>query len=824
MKVFRDRARDRGIEARTGPRGGALTLLTAGLVVGLSACSPAPTAPGAQASALSEDSAAHWTPAAHATVIATGIPGAGAVCEIGLFLPGSPFGAGGPFTAFNAPGGILAANRVLVASSSNFGETPARPDQYSGTILSIDPNGGAFTVPANFATAGGQAAGAGGRVAVYTANNAAFLNSVYHPTVVTANLTGAALPTGISLNGGNGRPWFANSPSGSAGEGTITVIDPNGAPLQGAPDPVAGGIFAGDETNRNAASTHGLTSGSLGLALLTKSPDLTGKAVFASVNADGSVVQVHVAKGVDGLAPPGTVTPLAGVDSTSMESTDPNTFARAGIVFNWVPNRTLFVADPQANRLVALDLTDDGTMFYSTSRTLSSRDFNGPIDLAPTAKEIAAPNFASNSTLGGGSDLYVLNRGDNTIVRVTIDGKVVAKRRIDVALDGFRGNGIATSSDGQTIYVTGTLPNHDGALVSLASFGAGDITPQFMSQAFGAGATDMTGVGTVLFSLNASVDEGLGPLFNAQSCNGCHDTPFSGGMGTQAGQREFLVAHMFENGSISDLDGLGGPTARAHSIAELGYDCDYPTGIPATANVSSLRNAMTLRGNGLMDTIQQGDVVKNMDAEPAAVRGHLNLLPDGRMGKFGWKANVATLVEFMGDAYRNELGITNSMVPKDEIHACGADRDSPEIDGLPLQAQVAFINTLDPVPQAADPGATCRATAGFAVFQAAGCAGCHSPTLPGRGIKIPLYSDLLVHDMGAGLADGLPQGTASGSEFRTMTLWKISERTRFLHDARATTIPAAIAAHGGQAAASAAAFSSLSAADQQSLLDFLHCL
>ena len=233
---------------------------------------------------------------------------------------------------------------------------------------------------------------------------------------------------------------------------------------------------------------------------------------------------------------------------------------------------------------------------------------------------------------------------------------------------------------------------------------------------------------------------------------------------------------------------------------------------------------MTLRGDGLMEAIQQGDVVNNMNAEPADVRGHLNLLPDGRMGKFGWKANVATLVEFMGDAYRNEIGLTNSMVPKDEIHACGADKDSPEIDGLPLQAQVAFINTLDPVQQVADAGATCRATPGFSVFTNAGCAGCHSPTLPGRGIKIPLYSDLLVHDMGPGLADGLPQGTASGSEFRTMTLWKISERTRFLHDARATSIPAAIAAHGGQAAASAAAFQSLSAADQQSLIDFLDCL
>ena len=161
------------------------------------------------------------------------------------------------------------------------------------------------------------------------------------------------------------------------------------------------------------------------------------------------------------------------------------------------------------------------------------------------------------------------------------------------------------------------------------------------------------------------------------------------------------------------------------------------------------------------------------------------------------------------------------MQPQDLVHGCGADRDSPELDALPLQAEAAFINNLDPVPQAADPGAACRATPGFAVFQAAGCDGCHSPKLPGRGIQVPLYSDLLVHDMGAGLADGLTQGIATGSEFRTMTLWKLSERARFLHDGRATTVDAAVAAHGGQAAASAAAFGSLSAADHQALMDFL---
>ena len=201
--------------------------------------------------------------------------------------------------------------------------------------------------------------------------------------------------------------------------------------------------------------------------------------------------------------------------------------------------------------------------------------------MAPTAREIAQPNFASNTTLGGGSDLYVLNRGDNTIVRMSIDGRVLAKRRIDADLPGFRANGIGTSSDGQTIYVTATLPNHDGVLMSLSAFGAADTTQQFMAEAFGAGATDMTGVGTVLFSLNATVDQGLGPLFNASACSGCHDTPLVGGMGTNASQHEFVVGRMLHDGTVTDLDGHGGPTARAHSIAGARLLVRLPDGHPA---------------------------------------------------------------------------------------------------------------------------------------------------------------------------------------------------------------------------------------------------
>src|SRR5262249_23765142 len=158
---------------------------------------------------------------------------------------------------------------------------------------------GLVTVPADLATAGGQAVSADGRARIYANQDAAFLNSINNPNAVTAALPAASLPLGISLNSGNGRPWVANAPTGATGPGTITVLDPSGEPLAGAPDPVAGGVFEGDGTNRSSASTEGLDHGAVATAIMTKSPDGTGKAVFLAAEADGSIVQVHVLKGVD---------------------------------------------------------------------------------------------------------------------------------------------------------------------------------------------------------------------------------------------------------------------------------------------------------------------------------------------------------------------------------------------------------------------------------------------------------------------------------------------------------------------------------------------
>lgn len=133
---------------------------------------------------------------------------------------------------------------------------------------------------------------------------------------------------------------------------------------------------------------------------------------------------------------------------------------------------------------------------------------------------------------------------------------------------------------------------------------------------------------------------------------------------------------------------------------------------------------------------------------------------------------------------------------------------------------MAFLNTIDPPL----PSSTCLSSTGAALFNSIGCAQCHTPSFPGPGKLIRAYTDLLIHDMGPSLADGFPQQSATGSEFRTAPLWRVSDRAHFLHDGRATTITDAINAHGGQAAASAAVFRALTAVDQQALLEFLNCI
>ena len=194
---------------------------------------------------------------------------------------------------------------------------------------------------------------------LFTAQSPAFLNGVNTPTAVTAELPPVSNPLGISINNGFGRLWFANTPSGPQGIGTESIIDPAGQPLAGAPSKVAGGVFAGDRTNRQPQQLidGGLRAGAVANALLGLSPDGSKRAVFAVLTADGAIAQAHTEQTMDGLAPAGTIAPLP---LPAPGDADGALITRAGLLFNWVPERIIYVSDPVRNAVVALQLAHDG--------------------------------------------------------------------------------------------------------------------------------------------------------------------------------------------------------------------------------------------------------------------------------------------------------------------------------------------------------------------------------------------------------------------------------------------------------------------------------
>ena len=297
---------------------------------------------------------------------------------------------------------------------------------------------------------------------------------------MTARFTGVSNPLGLSINNAFGRLWPANAPTGLEGVGTSTILDPTGIPLAGAPNAQAGGVFAGGLTPRLPfqAIPGALNSGAVGTAFLGHSPDGSARAVFCVVLADGSLVQEHTGKAVDGLAPAGTVSPL--LDRREQDNNDLGVSPRLGVLLNYSPTRILFISEPFENSITAIDLTDDGVVFRPGAvRRFRTEVLDHPVDLAPVSIETENPNWASNTTLDVGSDFYVANRGNNTIARMRQDGTVVAIREVRLAggqsLGNARLNGIASSPDGTRIWVTvtGRLPGHGGtagAVVELPAF------------------------------------------------------------------------------------------------------------------------------------------------------------------------------------------------------------------------------------------------------------------------------------------------------------------------------------------------------------------
>jgi hypothetical protein len=427
-----------------------------------------------------------------ARVVAVGIPGASALSPVGTFLPGGPIHDNPDLAALTQPGRVLDPSRLMVGSSSNFGAPKANADQAEGSFLSIDPRGEELAVPATFASAGNQAVALSGAIQMYSAQSPTWRNGFYNPTAVTADQTGVSNPLGLSINNAFGRLWPANAPYGLAGPGTSSIDDPDGRPLKGAPNLTTGGVYFGHLTGRQPAQIipGALDKAAVGTAFLGRSPDGSGRAVFSVVVADGSIVQEHTAKALDGLAPAGTVQPLANRSWLGDSRTEDNAehperllAPRLGAILNYTPDVVLYVSQPFDDSIKAIELAIGGPpgneVFVPTgTRELRSPALSQPVDLAPVEIETEDGNWSSNTTMEEESDFYVCNRGDNTIVRMRQDGTIVAVRRVRAggeSLGYARLNGIATSSDHSTIWVTyvGKLPgsrDRMGGVLELPAF------------------------------------------------------------------------------------------------------------------------------------------------------------------------------------------------------------------------------------------------------------------------------------------------------------------------------------------------------------------
>ena len=379
------------------------------------------------------------------------------------------------------------------------------------------------------------------------------------------------------------------------------------------------------------------------------------------------------------------------------------------------------------------------------------------------------------------------------------------------------------------------------------------------------------------------VNGGLGPVFDNESCEACH---VGDGRGSPPPHEGDAFTSMLFRSSITGRDATGGPLgipsgfggqlqmratdgfqadiqALIHYVDAQGTFSDgtpfvlhvpqyrltgvYP-GLP-TGFLFSPRVAPVVFGLGLLEAVPELVIAARSDPRDFnrdGISGRVNLVYDAvrqrrAVGRFGWKANTPNLIQQTAGAYNGDMGVTSNLFPTESCAgrtdaACN-DPHGPEVNAQTV-ADVAFYTQTLAVPARRDLNDP-TARRGESVFYAAGCDGCHAPTLR-TGVLSGLpevsnqvihpYTDLLIHDMGPGLADGRPDFQASGSEWRTPPLWGIglvetvNGHTRFLHDGRAYSLLEAVLWHGGEATRARDRVRHLTQRDRDALIAFLKSL
>ncbi len=347
--------------------------------------------------------------------------------------------------------------------------------------------------------------------------------------------------------------------------------------------------------------------------------------------------------------------------------------------------------------------------------------------------------------------------------------------------------------------------------------------------------------GGVAFNQSLSIAEGLGPIFNDDSCGVCHSTPQPGGFSTTSVTRFGQSGPPFDP-LVVEGGSLLQDTAISPGCQEI---------VPASADVITLRMTPHVFGAGLVEAIPDADLIAYVTNPPpslpqAGVAHMVQPLEGGpqRVGRFGWKSQVATLLTFSADAALNEMGLTNRLLMVEEapngdqvaLAACDSvpdPEDGPDLQGFDkIDRFTDFQRFLAPPPQTPRSGMT-----GESVFTSVGCADCHVPSFTTgvaaeaalTGVELRAYSDFLLHDMGS-LGDGIVQGAGTETRMRTAPLWGMSQRQTFLHDGSAAggtfeqIVDIAILAHEGDAAPARDAYAALGSVQRDQLLAFLGSL
>ena len=352
---------------------------------------------------------------------------------------------------------------------------------------------------------------------------------------------------------------------------------------------------------------------------------------------------------------------------------------------------------------------------------------------------------------------------------------------------------------------------------------------------FGAAAEEFTGPETV--------EDGLGPIFNAAGCGECHMVPTLGGSSQITEKR----AGYYDGATFFDHPGgsLIQDRATDPSLQELML---RSWGNGAHPNVTALRSSLSVLGDGFVEAINSNTLDAIRMAQPAQMRGRLIQVPvletpgAQRAGRFGWKNQQASLVSFSADAYVNEMGITSPLQP-DEPTSNGNEVDDPvpgvDDEGVDVELFALFMRSTKAPPRDLTRAATEDARDGSRIFGTIGCATCHTPSIttaaPGTLINggalrvaealgnkiIHPFGDFLLHDIDTG--DGIVQngGEQTRNMVRTVPLWGLRTRGRFMHDGLSFNLIDAIRRHGNQALSARNAFVALTPGDKNKLIDFL---